>query len=113
MAVTATWSILDMRREESSGSVNTVYWQCLAADSESEASAIEQGKLTLSADPSDPGFIAYNDLTESVVLGWVYDSLIEGEETAEEAKTRIEEERIAKVNAQISAAASQADGVPW
>lgn len=115
MTVTATWSILDMRREESSGSVNTVYWQCLAVDSESESevSAIEQGKLTLSANPSDPGFVAYNDLTESIVLGWVYDSLIEGEETAEEAKTRIEEERISKVNAQISAAASEADGVPW
>lgn len=113
MAVTATWSILDMRREESSGSVNTVYWQCLAVDSESEASAIEQGKLTLSADPSDPDFIPYADLTEATVLGWVYDSLIEGEETAEEAKTRIEEERIAKVNAQISAATSEADGVPW
>jgi hypothetical protein len=47
------------------------------------------------------------------VLGWVYDDLREGEETATEAKTRVENERTAKVNAQITKNASTSTGVPW
>ena len=65
------------------------------------------------SDASSPDYIPYADLTESDVLGWVYDSLIEGEETATEAKTRIETERTAKVQGQIDRAASQSDGMPW
>ena len=50
---------------------------------------------------------------EADVLGWVYSSLIEGDETAAEAKARIEAERTAKVQKQIDAAATTATGVPW
>ena len=113
MAVTTTWSILDMKRTASDGNVYDVRWQCLAQNDAGSEFAVEAGKLILNADPSDPDFIPYADLTEATVLGWVYDSLIEGDETADEAKARIEANRIAKVDAQISAAASEADGVPW
>jgi hypothetical protein len=47
------------------------------------------------------------------VLGWVYASLVEGDETPEEAKARIEADRTAKVQGQIDRAASQSSGVPW
>ena len=63
--------------------------------------------------PSDPGFIPYADLTENDVLGWVYDSLIEGDETAAEAKARVEADRDSKVQKQIDAAATTESGVPW
>ena len=46
-------------------------------------------------------------------LGWVYTSLIEGEETADEAKARVEADRASKVQKQIDAAATTASGVPW
>jgi hypothetical protein len=52
-------------------------------------------------------------LSEDDVLGWVYDSLIEGEETADEAKLRIEADRTGKVQGQIDRATSQSSGVPW
>jgi hypothetical protein len=39
-------------------------------------------------------------LTEADVLGWVYASLVEGEETPEEA-LRVEADRTAKVQKQI------------
>jgi hypothetical protein len=58
-------------------------------------------------------YIPYADLTESDVLGWVYASLVEGEETADEAKARVEADRDAKVQKQIDAAATTASGVPW
>ena len=60
-----------------------------------------------------PDFIPYADLTENDVLGWVYDSLIEGDETAAEAKARVEADRDAKVQKQIDAAATTESGVPW
>jgi hypothetical protein len=67
----------------------------------------------VSHDASSPTYIPYADLTEADVLGWVYASLVEGEETPEEAKARVEADRDAKVQKQIDAAATTASGVPW
>jgi len=39
--------------------------------------------------------------------------LIEGEETAAEAKARVEANRTARVEGQIDRATSEATGVPW
>jgi len=43
----------------------------------------------------------------------VYDSLIEGEETATEAKQRIEANRQGKVDAQVARKTAQSSGMPW
>ena len=75
--------------------------------------ASEGGKLRCEYDASAAGYIAYADLTEADVLGWVYTSLIKDTETAAEAKARIETDRTAKVQKQIDAASSTSDGVPW
>ncbi len=111
MAITNTWSVSDMQHTDATGGVFLVYWSMVASDGTYSAS--EGGKLRCEPDPSAPGYIAYADLTEADVLGWVYDSLIEGDETAAEAKARIEADRDAKVQKQIDAAATTASGVPW
>ena len=111
MAITNTWSVSNMVHQDSDGGVITVYWSCVASDG--TYSATEGGKLRLTPDPSSPDYIPYADLTEADVLGWVYESLIEGEETADEAKARIEADRTAKVQGQIDRAAAQSEGMPW
>jgi len=111
MAITNTWSVSNMVRNDSDGGVTTVYWSCVASDG--TYSATEGGKLRLTPDADADDFVAYADLTEATVLGWVYDSLVEGEETATEAKTRIETDRTAKVQGQIDRAAAQSEGMPW
>ena len=111
MAISTTWSVSNMVRNEADGGVVTVYWSCVASDE--TYSATEGGKLRLTPDPSSSDYIPYADLTEADVLGWVYNSLIEGDETADEAKARVEADRDAKVQGQIDRAASQSDGVPW
>jgi len=111
MAITNTWSVSNMVRNDSDGGVTTVYWSCVASDG--TYSATEGGKLRLTPDADADDFVAYTDLTEATVLGWVYDSLVEGEETATEAKTRIETDRTAKVQGQIDRAAAQSEGMPW
>lgn len=114
MAITTTWSIQDMKRDVASGGVKLVYWSCVAADdTHTECTASEGGKLRLEPNASADGFVAYDDLTETTVLDWVYDSLIEGEETADEAKARIAANRTGKVEAQVARKTAEADGTPW
>ena len=114
MAITCNWSVNNMTHKDSDGGVILVSWSCVAAsDGTPSYTATEGGKLRLTPDPSSSDYIAYADLTESDVLGWVYNSLIEGEETADEAKARVEADRTAKVQGQIDRAASQSDGMPW
>ncbi len=114
MAINCTWTIADMTHKDADGGVILVYWSCVASsDGEPAYSATEGGKLQLTYDASASDFIAYADLTEANVLGWVYDSLKEGDETADEAKARVETDRTAKVQAQIDNANSQSNGLPW
>jgi len=111
MAITTTWSVSDMTHKDSDGGVFLVYWSLTATDG--TYSAQEGGKLRCTADPSASDYIAYADLTEANVLGWVYSSLIVDDETAAEAKARIEADRTAKVQGQIDRATANSTGVPW
>jgi len=111
MAITTTWSVNNMTHKDSDGGVFLVNWSLIATDG--TCSAQEAGKLRCTADPSASDYIAYADLTEANVLGWVYSSLIVDDETAAEAKARIEAERTAKVQGQIDRAAANSTGVPW
>jgi len=111
MAITNTWSVSDMQHMDSDGGVFLVYWSMVSSDGTYSAS--EGGKLRCEYDASSPSFVPYADLTEADVLGWVYASLVEGEETPDEAKARVEADRDAKVQKQIDAAATTASGVPW
>ena len=111
MAITTTWSVGDMTHKDSDGGVSLVYWSLIATDG--TYSGDSGGKLRCTADPSASDYIAYADLTEANVLGWVYSSLIVDDETAAEAKARIEAERTAKVQGQIDRAAADSTGVPW
>jgi hypothetical protein len=103
-----------MVRDAATGGVKMVYWQCVAADdAHTECSAVEGGKLRLEPDAGVEGFVAYDDLTEETVLGWVYDSLVEDEETPDEAKARIAANRTGKVEAQVARKTAEANGTPW
>ena len=111
MAITTNWRVNDMQHKDSDGGVFLVNWRLIATDG--TYSALEGGKLRCTADPSASDYIAYADLTEADVLGWVYSSLIVDDETAAEAKARIEAERTAKVQGQIDRAGANSSGVPW
>jgi len=111
-----------MQHTDADGGVFLVYWSMVAANvtgqdpsgaDEYDYTASDGGKLRCEYDASSPTFTPYADLTENEVLGWVYDSLIEGDETAAEAKARVEADRDSKVQKQIDAAATTASGVPW
>ena len=114
MAITNTWSVTDMTHVDADGGVIKAYWTCTAlSDTTPAYSAVEGGKLMCTYDASASGYIRYADLSQADVLSWIWTSLIEGEETADEAKKRIEDNRTARVQGQIDRAATQATGLPW
>lgn len=114
MAITTTWSVTDMTHVDSDGGVIKAYWSCVASsDGTPSYTATEGGKLLCTYDASASDFIGFASLTEADVLGWIYTSLIEGEETAAEAKARIEANRTARVQGQIDRAATQVEELPW
>jgi hypothetical protein len=87
MTINKTWSVTNMQHTDADGGVFLVYWSMVAAsDGSPSYSASEGGKLRCEYDASSPDFIPYADLTESDVLGWVYASLVEGEETLPKLK---------------------------
>ena len=120
MAITTTWSVNNMTHVDADGGVILANWSLVAAsDAGGDETATEGGKNLFTYDASGSGFIKYDDLKESDVLGWIQEAN-KGpstggpeDETAAEYKTRIETERTAKVQGQIDRAATQATGVPW
>ena len=114
MAINTTWSVNNMTHVDADGGVILAYWSLVAvSDGEGGETATEGGKARFTYDASGSGYIAYADLKESDVLGWIWEANKEGDETAAEYKARIEAERTAKVEAQIERNATQATGVPW
>ena len=120
MAITTTWSVSNMTHVDADGGVILVYWSLVAAsDGEGKETATEAGKNRFEYDASASGFIKYDDLKESDVLGWIWEAnkgqgqFTDDDETADEYKARIETERTAKVQAQIDRKAAQSDGLPW
>ena len=113
MPVSTTWIINDMTRMDSDGGVIRVRWTMNTENDSGGEKASTGATLDCTYDASSPSFIAYNSLTENDVLGWVWNSLRIGDETAEEAKARVEAEGVEKVDAQIAKNATEAHGVPW
>jgi hypothetical protein len=114
MAINTTWSIINMTHVDADGGVIKAYWACNAvSDGSGGESASEGGKNLFTYDASASGYIAYADLKESDVLGWVWEANKAEGETADEYKAGIEANRTARVQSQIDEAATQATGVPW
>lgn len=101
--VALTWAVNNMTRVINDGFVIVVDWSCTASAT-GVSGAFYGGQSTYKNDPSEPGFIPYDQLTEVEVLGWVYTGL--GDQKAE-----IEATLTAKVEKQLNP--TTANGVPW
>ena len=95
-----TWTIANMERNLADGGVTTVHWNCVGTENEISSRSYGTTSHTPNASASD--FVAFDDLTEEVVLGWVHAS-IDKDETE------------ANIASQIDAVANptKASGVSW
>tara|TARA_R110000787_G_scaffold127490_1_gene238935 strand:+ start:41 stop:343 length:303 start_codon:yes stop_codon:yes gene_type:complete len=88
MAVTHTWSIANLERQVEGDGVIVVHWRLNSTDGNNSASAYGITNQTPDSDYED--FIPFNDLTEEVVLNWVWSQVDkEGNETKNSDKIEL------------------------
>ena len=103
----ATWTISTLERDlqgDLAGGVIVAHWRVTEEETvgEDTYSAQSYGTCGFNPDPSSEGYIAYDDLTEADVIGWVQ---------ADVDQDAIEASLQANIDAQITP--QQATGVPW
>jgi hypothetical protein len=100
----ATWTIANLERQLSTGGVTVAHWRVTESETVGDdtftASAYGTVGFTPDADADD--FVAYDSLTEEVVMGWVWESV--NQEDTEAALT-------ANIEGQKNPVS--ADGMPW
>jgi hypothetical protein len=100
----ATWTISTLEHNTADGGVIVAHWRVNDEETVGEEtySASAYGTVGFTPDASADDFVPYADLTESVVLGWVWDSM---------DKDAVEASLTAKIEEQK--APTTEDGVPW
>ena len=104
MPATFTWDIPTLERNnDADEGVIVVHWRLTGDQDGSTAGAY--GTQSFTPDPDADDYIAYADLTEATVIGWVTDAIgTEGVQALKDAiQARIDEEVTPTV----------AHGVPW
>ena len=101
------WSIETLERNASDGGVIVAHWkysvESTSTDEMGETfGAKEYGTVSFTPDPSDPNFVAFENLTQEIVLGWVWNEI---------NKTEVESRVQLKLDEAVSP--SQIMGVPW
>ena len=96
----ATWTIANLERNVADGGVTVAHWRVTEVDGDYSASAY--GTVGFTPDPDADDFVAYDSLTEEVVMGWVWESV--NQEDTEAALT-------ANIEGQKNPVS--ADGMPW
>ena len=103
----ATWTISTMERYiggDNDGGVIVAHWRVTEEETvgDDTFSASAYGTCSFTPDASASDFVPYADLTESVVLGWVWDSM---------DKDAVEASLTANIAEQKNPVTE--DGVPW
>ena len=96
----ATWTIANLEHNVSDGGVTVAHWRVTEVDGDYSASAYGTCGFTPDADADD--FVAYDSLTEEVVMGWVH---------AEVDQDATEAALTANIEGQKNPVS--ADGMPW
>ena len=96
----ATWTIANLERNLADGGVTVAHWRVTKVDGDYSASSY--GTVGLTPDATADDFVAYDSLTEDVVLGWVQ---------AEVDQTEVEAGLTANIAEQKTPAT--ATGMPW
>ncbi len=103
------WQISQMERTLADGGVVVCHWRANASETVGEGddavtySASSYGTAGFTPDPSSSDWVAYDDITEEVALGWCFGSGVD--------KDAIEASLAANIEAQKNP--TQASGVPW
>ena len=100
----ATWTIANLERNVADGGVIVAHWRVTESETvgEDTYTASSYGTCGFTPDASAEDFIAYDDLTEEVVMGWVH-AEVDQAETEAALTANIAEQKTP----------TTADGMPW
>lgn len=98
MTIAYTWRINQLDRKVSNGFVTTAHLLANAIDGKYEASTLSSCSW-----PEGTPEIAYDDLTEEIVFGWIFANGVDKVATEESLAKQIEAQKVPV----------QASGVPW
>lgn len=100
----ATWTIANLERNLADGGVTVAHWRVTESETvgEDTFTASSYGTCGFTPDADADDFIAYADLTEEVVMGWVHEEV--SQEDTEAAL-------LANIEGQKNPVS--ADGMPW
>ena len=101
MAATFNWTVAQLDRNLADGGVTVAHWRCNAADGDYNAS--RYGTCGFTPDPSAADFVAYDSLTESQVLGWVWAGDVDKDATQAALQASIDADKTPTTGV----------GVPW
>jgi hypothetical protein len=96
----ATWTIANLERNVADGGVTVAHWRVSEVDGDYSASSY--GTVGFTPDASADDFIAYDDLTEEVVLGWVWTEV-----------NQADTEAALTANIEGQKNPTSVDGMPW
>ena len=84
MAIAYNWQIFTCEHDIATGGINAITWRCTASETVGETiyTAIEDGSIFLTPDPSAADFVAYADVTEAMAQGWVWDQISQADTEA-------------------------------
>ena len=100
----ATWTIANLERNVADGGVTVAHWRVTESETvgEDTFTASAYGTVGFTPDADADGFVAYDSLTEEVVMGWVH---------ADVDKDATEAALTANIAGQKNPVS--ADGMPW
>ena len=104
MAATFTWSIRGLERYTSNDGIEHADWLCSASETvgSNTFTARLGGKTHHTPDPSASDFIAFADVTEANVIGWVQ-AVVGKSDTETQLQAMIDEKKTPTI----------ATGLPW
>lgn len=100
---TITWNIVNMERILEDNFVIIAHWTCTACQIPSSCQVY--GSQSFEYNPNQPGFIPYENLTESIVVGWVQAQL--GPDGVATVEAKATSQLTKKMNPVVST------GLPW
>ena len=95
--MTATWTIAQLERQIANGFVTTAHWRAIAEDG--NFSATVYGSCGW---PVDAPIVAWENLTQDVVLAWVWESI-----------DKAEMETLLQKQIDTQKTPTTSNGVPW
>ena len=104
----ATWTIANLERNVSDGGVTVAHWRVTESETVGTGddavtySASSYGTVGFTPDASADDFVAYDDLTEEVVLGWVWTEV-----------NQADTEAALTANIEGQKNPTSVDGMPW